>query len=442
MISKTMCKRGRVLVLAALLFLVSASGGWAAIPGLTGTTFNFTAKPGHITIPEGSSTMIWGFADDATGQVQYPGPTLIVTQGQTITINLKNTLPEPVSIVIPGQQVTATGGLAGPLTQEVPADNGVTTVSYSFTPTEPGTYTYYSGSHPDLQVEMGLLGALIVRPAAQNLAACSQYDSSAYGDCRSAYDYEFLFLLTEMDPEIHTMVEMQMAASMVPAVDTSTFWPTAWFINGRGGPDTMAPANAAWLPTQPYNCFPLAHVGGRLLLRMIGGGRDSHPYHTHGNNFDLIARDGVLLESIPGAFIPTEVGVVPDLSISDYTQHVSPGGTFDAIFAWTGRGLNWDIFGHAPGDAMATNEYAPDHGKPFPVILPDNKDMTFGGFWSGSPFLGTSGALPPGEGGLNPYNGLSFMWHSHNEKELTNIDIFPGGMMTMFIVVPSDVVIE
>jgi hypothetical protein len=251
-----------------------------------------------------------------------------------------------------------------------------------------------------------------------------------------------LFLLTEIDPEIHTMVEMQMAASMVPAVDTSAFWPTAWFINGRGGPDTMAPANAAWLPTQPYNCFPLAHVGGRVLLRMIGGGRDSHPYHTHGNNFDLIARDGVLLESIPGAFIPTEVGVVPDLSISDYTQHVSPGGTFDAIFAWTGRGLNWDIFGHAPGDAMATNEYAPDHGKPFPVILPDNKDMTFGGFWSGSPFLGTSGALPPGEGGLNPYNGLSFMWHSHNEKELTNIDIFPGGMMTMFIVVPSDVVIE
>ena len=23
------------------------------------------------------------------------------------------------------------------------------------------------------------------------------------------------------------------------------------------------------------------------------------------------------------------------------------------------------------------------------------------------------------------------MWHSHNEKEMTNNDIFPGGMMTM-----------
>ena len=28
------------------------------------------------------------------------------------------------------------------------------------------------------------------------------------------------------------------------------------------------------------------------------------------------------------------------------------------------------------------------------------------------------------------------MWHSHNEKEITNYDIFPGGMMTMLVVEP------
>jgi hypothetical protein len=28
------------------------------------------------------------------------------------------------------------------------------------------------------------------------------------------------------------------------------------------------------------------------------------------------------------------------------------------------------------------------------------------------------------------------MWHSHTERELTNFDIFPGGMMTMLFVVP------
>ena len=26
------------------------------------------------------------------------------------------------------------------------------------------------------------------------------------------------------------------------------------------------------------------------------------------------------------------------------------------------------------------------------------------------------------------------MWHSHNEKEITTDDIFPGGMMTMLVI--------
>jgi hypothetical protein len=108
----------------------------------------------------------------------------------------------------------------------------------------------------------------------------------------------------------------------------------------------------------------------------------------------------------------------------------------DGIFTWTGEGLGWDIYGHAPSDPLAPGEYAPDHGKPFPVLLPELQDLTFGGWWSGSPFLGSMGALPPGEGGLNPMAGYVFMWHSHTEKEMTNNDIFPGGMMTMLMVVP------
>jgi hypothetical protein len=31
------------------------------------------------------------------------------------------------------------------------------------------------------------------------------------------------------------------------------------------------------------------------------------------------------------------------------------------------------------------------------------------------------------------------MWHSHTEKEMTNWDIFPGGMMTMMIIEPLSV---
>ena len=58
------------------------------------------------------------------------------------------------------------------------------------------------------------------------------------------------------------------------------------------------------------------------------------------------------------------------------------------------------------------------------------------GYPSGSPYLGVFGALPPGDGGLNPNAGFTFMWHSHNEVELTNDDIFPGGIMTMLVIEP------
>jgi hypothetical protein len=161
----------------------------------------------------------------------------------------------------------------------------------------------------------------------------------------------------------------------------------------------------------------------------------------------LIARDGRLLESAPGAGA--------DLAYDVFTVQSVPGETVDAIFTWTGKNMGWDIYGtgpdyphtcngiavnaanpSSPGFDPVTNEWCADHGKPIPVVLPEKSDLTFGGFYSGSPFMGTLGALPPGEGGLNPNAGFTFMWHSHTEKEMTNYDIFPGGMMTMLVVEP------
>ncbi len=61
-----------------------------------------------------------------------------MNQGQSVTVNLTNTLPVPVSIVFPGQiNVNATGGVPGLLTREAPPGGSV---SYTFTASEPGTY--------------------------------------------------------------------------------------------------------------------------------------------------------------------------------------------------------------------------------------------------------------------------------------------------------------
>ena len=98
--------------------------------------------------------------------------------------------------------------------------------------------------------------------------------------------------------------------------------------------------------------------------------------------------------------------------------------------------------GRQPGFDPATREYCPDHGKPLPVNLPGVAELTLGGFWSGSPYMGDVGDLPPGEGGLNPNGGYFFVWHSHAEKELTTFDIFPGGSLSAMIVLPMTVAID
>ena len=217
---------------------------------------------------------------------------------------------------------------------------------------------------------------------------------------------------------------------MIDEVDTTGKFPAYWFINGRCAPDTMFPPFIDWLPNQPYNCMPMMAPGEKMLMRVIGAGRDLHPFHHHGNHSRVIARDGRLLES--------QAGLGADLSYEVFTVQSIPGQTADAIFTWTGEGMGWDIYGHIPDDPPAPGEDLNDHGKPFPVLLPAKGDLAYGGFWSGSPFLGSLGALPPGEGGLNPMGGFVYMWHSHAEKEMTNNDIFPGGMMTMLVIIPPD----
>lgn len=421
-------KLPRLLGTATVLLCLAANTAWATIVGISGPVFNLTAKADYISTGDGGSLYGWGYAN-GNGSMQYPGPTLIVNQGDTVTINLSNQLPVPVSIVFPGQAgIVTSGGSAGILTREAAAMTGAVpgTVSYTFTATQAGTYLYHSGTQPAVQVEMGLLGALVVRPTAADPL------HQAYGHAGTRFDHEYLFLLTEMDPLLHSQVAAQVAAGQAINVDTSVYHPVLWFMNGRNAPDTLLDANVPWLPTQPYNCLPRMHAGEKLLMRVINAGRDLHPLHTHGNNFTLLARDGRLLESAPG--------LGPDLASSDFTLRAVPGETYDAIYEWTGKNLGWDAYGHTSAtQALAPNEYAPDHGKPIPVILPNLQDLAFGAHYSGSPYLGSFGALPPGGTMLNPNAGYFHMWHSHNELEIVNNDIFPGGMMTMLIIEPASV---
>src|SRR6202011_4002185 len=199
--------------------------------------------------------------------MQVPGPTLIVKEGDTVTVTLTNGLPASAgntSILFPGFQVTSSGGVAGLLTQEA-APGG--TVTYTFLASSPGTRAYYSGTQSDLQVEMGLYGAVVVLPAnvpaicdsgyltPQNKAAQTQWQETdfrlahaAYDHAKTCYDREYLFQFSEMDPNIHTQAEAQVnartgctagAAGCSLNVPTEPYRPAYFMINGRSMPDDM-----------------------------------------------------------------------------------------------------------------------------------------------------------------------------------------------------------
>ena len=276
-------------------------------PKPTVRTFILTAKHDFVSTSDGGSHYAWGYSFGTDLPMQYPGPTLIVNQGDTVKIVLNNTLPVQVSIVFPGLQgVTATGGNPGLLTREAPAvplseDAAIPGPTYTFVADKAGTYLYHSGTNADLQVEMGLVGALIVRPNGYALGTKAAHPNrKAYEQPGTNYDRENLFLLSEMDPAIHWQVYTQVFSNLPVTVDTTLIRPSMWFINGRNAPDSLLDDHVDWLPTQPYNALPRMHPGERLLMRVVNAGRDLHPFHHHGNHAYPIARDGRVLESAPG----------------------------------------------------------------------------------------------------------------------------------------------
>jgi hypothetical protein len=154
-----------------------------------------------------------------------------------------------------------------------------------------------------------------------------------------------------------------------------------------------------------------------------------------------------------------------------FTIATVSGQTVDAIFTWTGQGLNWDVYGaqeHScnalsvaqanalrkttPDDSRlkgfdpVTHEYCGDHGKPFPVTPPDPSIVVNGQWYGGTPYIGLQSANPtpeaPGTLNQNPEAGYAYMWHSHNEREITTNDVFPGGMMMMLLIDPSSWTID
>jgi len=280
--------------------------------GANAATFSLCAGEVVKTMPDGRQVKMWGYGlDGATCTPTVPGPRLTVPSGDTVlTINLRNTLPEPVSVTIPGLATNETPVFftdaqgrrrVRSMVHETATNS---TSNYTFV-ASPGTYLYQSGSHPAVQVQMGLYGA------ATNDAAAGQ----AYPGVN--YDNEVMVLYSEIDPDLHDAIAG--AAVDNPATTIDETVPTYGTANGPTSTINYKPRYFL-VNGDPYTSttadLSAGGINDRNLVRFLNAGLQSHSPALVGGRLSLVAESGNLYP----------------YARDQYSMLLSAGQTRDAIF--------------------------------------------------------------------------------------------------------------
>lgn len=251
--------RTTIFLLVGLLFAASSS-----------QAINLAAVPAEWTPPDSVTPItMWGFIPDPgtcpAGPVTWDvGPLQVGNDGGSLSITLRNCLSEAVSLVIQGQPASLTPQTfvdgqgrtrVRAFTNEVPADSGTSTVTYTWNNLKSGTFLYQSGSNPAKQLHMGLYGAVTV----------GKYAEAPFA--------ETLVIFSEIDPALHAS-----ATTATPL----TYKPKYFLVNG----DAYSAGQAV----------PVVHAGSRakknVLIRLVNAGIMSHVPVMQGSYMKIIAEDG------------------------------------------------------------------------------------------------------------------------------------------------------
>jgi FtsP/CotA-like multicopper oxidase with cupredoxin domain len=459
---------------------------WGSVDGDNGgaateRTFELTAKRGKIFTADGNQVPMWGYAEN-NGAYQYPSPFLCATSGDTIHVVLRNELGKdantgktrPTSIMFPGQTgVTADGAIAAPEFNGATSSSGVKslvqsvdegqTITYDFVAGKAGSYLYMSGTDTAVQKQMGLFGGLVVHP--QHAATMADVPTggatifgsdyagilNSDGNRKDAYGREYAHMLSEVDPDMH------IAVNKGETFDMTQFRPRYWFINGRGMPDTLAPNDAEWLPSQPYSS--LVHVlpydktekasandphrqwdSLPVAIRYFNASTVAHPFHPHAADTDVIGIDAApQLNADPvNVTNPTYADLTRTGStttdMQKYILEIAPGQTMDATW-------NWKLLKHPGGNGQTESVWGPTDTATthrLPVPTQENRDTRYTpvSWYGGTPYLGTQDDLTQGVTQFNQCGEYYHVSHSHAVNEATTYGAAGGGMLTLYRIDP------
>jgi FtsP/CotA-like multicopper oxidase with cupredoxin domain len=346
---KTLTMVFRTWALIAVFLMVGMA--WYVDAAVVGPT-SITIKHACISMPDGVVTAatgtpavscpagtikMWLPADStasppATGLLAPGSFVITAAEGDNLSIVVTNELSIPVSLVIPGQvmsnntgpvwfsdianpytSATAVGSRPAPANPADPEDLAYkyrvrsfshetaggapgapgAAATYTWNNLKAGTYLILSGTHPSLQVQMGIYGVLIVRTGG----------GAPYGGI-AAPAQEVTLLFSEIDPVIHNAVDDALMVAAPPTIpSTNDFKPRYFLINGKAFP--------------AGNPIPIGAAGTTTLLRFANAGLDTYVPLLQNQYMQVIAEDGYLKDAT--------------LRFSRYSVDLHAGKTFDAL---------------------------------------------------------------------------------------------------------------
>jgi FtsP/CotA-like multicopper oxidase with cupredoxin domain len=230
------------------------------------------------------------------------------------------------------------------------------TRTYRFIASRAGS-AFYVGDPDGIQgQQMGLYGAITVRPA-------DSADAAYAGS--QAFTQEYTLVMSEVDSEGHEQTRLADLGHASP-YDWTRYAANYFLLNGRAYPDTM------------YDPATMMQVtsGARVLIRAINAGLMPHAMHLHGYHFQIVGANGrpwpqgpvketVLIapgESYELLFVADQDGLFP------YHDHFETANTNNGV--WLGGMHTMVATGHGAHPPGPTPPSAPADGTT--VFVRDN----------------------------------------------------------------------
>lgn len=307
-----------------------------------------------------------------------PGPTIRVTEGDTVRVVLENRLDQDTTIHWHGLHVPFTmDGVPG--LSQAPIKPGET-FTYEFVASHAGTFMYHPHINSVEQIDNGLYGLLIIDP---QTAGATRFDreftmllgawnvatpTSAAGGAPMPDHSAMLATMRELiaagpgDSRVQAMAAMMgvspeqaiatwqgmlpMMEQMAQSAPMSQTMPAAAGDQAAGmgamaGTSQPTPGHAAM--SMSYNYFTIngraypavepwtVKQGDLVRVRLVNISNLAHPMHLHGHDFKVVAKDGEPLR--------------PEQQYLANTLSVDAGETYDIVFLADNPG-NWVFHCH------------------------------------------------------------------------------------------------